>query len=111
MLPLRCDGPTASLLRLSVNAVKNGTATLSYREEFARIPILAQAPIWRCGEILLQYRGSPRHIRHESRTQAARFLFSGTAATDGRRGQRRLQSAPSVPALGSKAACFYRCGS
>src|SRR6478752_6031365 len=73
--PLHCDGATSSLKRLSVGAVKNGTATLSYCDELARIPIYAQAPISHRGEILLQNRIRTRHFRHESTTPAARFLF------------------------------------
>jgi hypothetical protein len=42
------------LEQLSVGAVKNWTATLSYCDELARVPIYAQAPISRCSEILLQ---------------------------------------------------------
>jgi hypothetical protein len=63
--------------QLLVGAVKNGTATLSYCDELARIPIYAQAPISRCSEILLQNRIHTGHFRNESLTQAARFLFFG----------------------------------
>jgi hypothetical protein len=76
-----------------VGAVKNGTATLSYCDELARIPIYAQAPISRCSEILLQNRIRTRHFRNESLTQAARFLFLKRS----RESVRRSAQAPSPP--------------
>jgi hypothetical protein len=65
----------------SVGAVKNGTATLSYYDELARIPIYAQAPISRRNEILLQNEIDTGHFRQESPTPAARFLFLGSSNT------------------------------
>ncbi|SIQ60312.1 hypothetical protein SAMN05880592_104101 [Bosea sp. TND4EK4] len=76
----------------SVGAMKNGTATLSYRDEFARIPIWAQAPISAENEILLRYDDSHGHFRKETPTQAARFLFCGD---DAAAPLRAAQAAPS----------------
>jgi hypothetical protein len=74
IVPLRCAGVTVTLW-VAVVAVKNGTATLSYRDEFARILMSAQEPISQRNDILLRYGKMLGHIRHESRSQAARFLF------------------------------------
>lgn len=88
-------------LGVAVGAVKNGTATLSYCNEVARILISAQEPISRRGDILLRYRGTAGHNRHESRSRTARFLFWAA-----------LQHAgvlpPGIPRRAARPACAWQ---
>jgi hypothetical protein len=67
--PLRCK-PPAQALSLATGAVKNGTATLSYCDEFARIPIWAQEAILPIFGMKLRSRAVLRHFTHRAAGRA-----------------------------------------
>lgn len=92
--PLRCAGADASF-RSCDRRGENGTATLSYCDELARILISAQEPISRRSDILLRYAGRAGHFRHECSLGVARFLFWAAQGPTTR--TRRYASAPARP--------------
>jgi hypothetical protein len=63
--PLRCKRPTQAW-SLATGAVKNGTATLSYCDEFARIPIWAQEAISAIFGMKLRSSILLRHFTHRA---------------------------------------------